>query len=262
MTDVWKLTTLNVNGLRSATRKGFAEWRTTIDSDVLLLQELRMQVEQLTGAHAPPPGYAGIASEAEKKGYSGVAAWTRLPVRHQTRTCGIPLVETEGRWAQVETPEATLVSLYLPSGTSGPERQAVKDTFSEDLLGVLDRLSADGAPVAVCGDFNVAHTENDIHNPRGNAKNSGFLPHEREWFSRMLARGWVDLYRHLNPTDTAYSWWSNRGQARANDKGWRIDYILCTPSLAARATACWIEGREPALSDHCAVHATFRRQAT
>jgi len=259
MSGTWQLTTMNVNGLRAATRKGFVAWRDKLGTDAVLLQELRMQTDQFKAEHAPPPGWGGARSQAEKKGYSGVSCWTRLPVRQTTTDPGIALAVKEGRWAQVETPEATLVSLYVPSGSSGEERQGIKDRFSDDLMGVLDGLLASGAPVAVCGDINIAHTERDIHAPKRNAKNSGFLPHERQWMTQLLERGWVDLWRKMNPDDQAYTWWSNRGQARSKDRGWRIDYVLVTPALAERATACWIEGREPALSDHCAIHATFSK---
>ena len=259
MSGTWQLTTMNVNGLRAATRKGFVEWRDKLKTDALLLQELRMQTDQFRPEHAPPAGWGGIRSQAVKKGYSGVACWTRLPVRCATVDPGIPLAVHEGRWAQVETPEATLVSLYVPSGTSGEERQRTKDAFSDDLMTVFDQLAANDGLAAVCGDINIAHTERDIHAPKRNSKNSGFLPHERAWMTRLLERGWVDLWRHINPDAQEYTWWSNRGQARAKDRGWRIDYVLVTPALAERATACWIEGREPALSDHCATHATFQR---
>lgn len=257
--DTWQLTTLNVNGLRAATRKGFAEFRDGCGADVVLLQETRMQDVQLKAAHRPPEGWTGAWAQAEKKGYSGACAWSRLPVTATTTDCGIELARVEGRWAQIETPQATLVSLYLPSGSSGEARQAIKDDFSEQLLAHMDTLLESGAPVAVCGDYNVAHTELDIWEWKRNAKNSGFLPHERAWFSRLLDRGWVDLWRRFHPEERGYSWWSNRGQARAKDRGWRIDYVLCSPALAERATACWIQGQEPAVSDHCAVHATFAR---
>ncbi len=232
----WQLTTLNCNGLRSAVRKGFRDWRARCGADVIALQELRMQADQMDADHRAPRGWKSIQSDAEKKGYSGVSVWSRLPVDGPgTTACGIPLADHEGRFARLDTDQATVVSLYVPSGSSGPEKQANKDGFMEDFLAVSQGLLDAGRPAVITGDINIAHTPRDIHNPTGNKKNSGFLPHERAWLSRFLDQGWVDLFRHLNPEAQEYSWWSNRGQARAKDRGWRLDYIFVTPDLAARA---------------------------
>lgn len=259
--DTWRLACLNVNGLRSASKKGLMPFLHEGNPDVVCFQELRMQTDQLEDEHRPPSGWTAVQADAEKKGYSGASVWTRLPVLgHPSVRCGLPLADLEGRFCRVDTPEATLVSLYAPSGSSGEARQAVKDTFLGDLRGLMDRLLAEGKPVLVCGDLNIAHTEQDIHNPKSNKDSSGFLPHERAWMTELLASGWVDLYRHLHPAAQAYTWWSNRGQARALDRGWRIDYVLCSADLAERATACRLQGREPALSDHAAIWADFRRR--
>jgi exodeoxyribonuclease-3 len=176
----------------------------------------------------------------------------------------MPIADEEGRvsWVDLFEGEETVrvYSIYFPSGTSGEERQAVKDGFNHHIQGLLRRHLERGDRVAVCGDVNTAHTKQDIHNPTGNKKNSGFLPHERAWMTELLAEGWVDLFRTQHPDAQTYSWWSNRGQARAKDRGWRIDYILCSPALAELALSCEITGREPKISDHCAVNATFRRQ--
>ena len=253
----WTLSTLNVNGLRAATRKGFSEWRAENGADVLCLQELKMQADQVQDEHRPPPGWAPVQVDAEKKGYSGTAVWSRLPPRAQSSGCGLSWADAEGRVARLDLEPATVVSVYLPSGSSGPERQARKEAFMDHFLGWSRRLLDEGRPVVLCGDLNIAHTEQDIHNPVANKKSSGFLPHEREWFSRLLDLGWVDVWRRLNPGVQQYSWWSERGQARALDRGWRLDYLLASPDLAARAQRAWITGRSPALSDHCAVSATF-----
>ncbi len=257
----WTLATLNLNGLRSAVRKGFHDWRKRSRADVICLQELRMNREQVAAmpGHAPPRGWTVVQADAEKKGYAGTAVWTRLPVRGHAVGCGIERADREGRMVRVDLDEATVVSLYVPSGSSGPERQAWKEAFLERFLDVSRELLELGRPVALCGDINIAHREIDIHNPRGNAKNSGFLPHERAWVDRLLAQGWVDLFRHLHPEAREYSWWSNRGRARELDRGWRIDAILVTPDLAERAEDCWIVGRTPRLSDHAPVMARFRR---
>jgi exodeoxyribonuclease-3 len=256
----WQLSTLNLNGLRSAVRKGFPGWLASSGADAIALQELRIQRDQLDADHLPPAGWTWAQADAEKKGYSGTAVWTRLPVLGApATTCGVPLADGEGRFTRVDTPEASIISLYAPSGSSGEARQALKDAFLGDLMALTGRLLSEGRPMVICGDINIAHTPDDIHNARANEKSSGFLPHERAWMGQWLDQGWVDLYRRCNPGVRGYSWWSQRGQARALDRGWRIDYLLATPDLADRVEACWMEGREPALSDHGAVHARFRR---
>ncbi len=260
MTDTWQLTTLNVNGLRSAVRKGFRDWRGRSGADVICLQELRMQADQMDAEHRAPRGWKSVQADAVKKGYSGVSVWSRLPVEEASVGCGVEAYDAEGRVARLVTDQATVYSIYFPSGTSGDERQAFKDGFNEYMLDWLQAELDSGRPVAVCGDINTAHTERDIWNPTGNKKNSGFLPHERAWMTRLLDRGWVDVWRHSNPDAQAYSWWSNRGQARAKDRGWRIDAILASPALAERLVSSHITGREPMLSDHCAVSAVFARR--
>lgn len=257
--DTWTLTTLNVNGLRSAVRKGFRDWRPKTRADVICLQELRMQPDQQDAAHRAPRGWESAQHDAEKRGYSGVSVWSRLPVSASGTGSGVAEFDREGRVAWLQTDAAKVYSIYFPSGSSGEPRQAYKNAFNEHITEHLQADLDSGAPVAVCGDVNVAHTSADIWNPTGNKKNSGFLPHEREWMSGLLARGWVDVWRLHNPDAQQYSWWSNRGQARAKDRGWRIDYILASPALADRLEDARIQGRDPAVSDHCAVHATFRR---
>lgn len=260
MKDTWQLTTLNVNGLRSAVRKGFRNWRSRSGADVICLQELRMQADQMDKDHTAPRGWKSVQADAVKKGYSGVSVWSRLPVSEISVGCGVESYDAEGRIVRMVTDQATVYSIYFPSGTSGDVRQAFKDGFNEFIADWLQPDLDSGRPVAVCGDVNTAHTKQDIWNPTGNKKNSGFLPHEREWMTGLLQRGWVDVWRQLNPEAQEYSWWSNRGQARAKDRGWRIDYILASPALAERAVSSHITGRTPLLSDHCAVNATFKRR--
>ncbi len=254
----WSLATLNLNGLRSATRKGFRDWLGSGSPDVLCLQELRIQRGEIDAAHAPPAGTTAVQADAEKKGYAGSAVWSRLPVLAAQVGGGHPAFDAEGRLVRVETPRAVVWSIYFPSGSAGEHRQAVKDAFLPWVQGLLAADLRSGAPVAVCGDVNIAHTELDIHDPRGNKNNSGFLPHERAWMSGFLADGWVDLWRAAHPGARGYSWWSQRGAARANDKGWRLDYIFASPALADTLESCDIVGRDPALSDHCPVVARFR----
>jgi len=254
----WTLSTLNLNGMRSAVRKGFRDWHQASGADVLAMQELRMQAADMDALHLPPEGWQHVQSDAEKKGYSGTAVWSRLPVLQRSTGSGLDWSDREGRVARLDLEVATVVSVYLPSGSSGEARQAMKEAFMEHLLTWSRSLLDTGRPVVLCGDLNIAHTERDIHNPGGNKKNSGFLPHERAWLSRLLELGWVDLWRATNPGAQEYSWWSNRGQARTLDRGWRLDYLLASPELTARAERSWITGREPALSDHCPVSVTFR----
>ena len=255
----WTLATANVNGLRASVKRGFGPWLADNGADVLCMQELRMQADQMLEAHQPPAGWSAVQVDAEKKGYSGVSIWSRLPARSTATGLGLDWADREGRVARMETDEATIFSIYLPSGSSSPERQALKEAFMDHFFEWTAGLLREGRPMVLCGDLNIAHTEDDIHNAKSNKDTSGFLPHERAWFGRLLDQGWVDVWRSLHPTDRTWSWWSNRGQARALDRGWRIDYQLATPDLAARATDAWMQGREPHISDHCPVFVRYRR---
>lgn len=253
----WTLSTVNVNGIRSAAKKGFASWRSRSKADVLALQELRIQPDQMTAQHKSPRGWRDVYSFAEKKGYSGTAVWSRLPVLGRSTGCGLDWADREGRVARLDLEPASVISVYLPSGSSGDARQAQKEAFMAHFLEWSRGLLDEGRPIVLCGDLNIAHTEQDIHNPGANKKNSGFLPHERQWFSTLLDLGWVDVWRSLNPDAQEYSWWSNRGQARKLNRGWRLDYQLASPDLAAKAQRAWITGPRPLLSDHCPVTVSY-----
>jgi len=260
--DSWTLSTLNVNGMRSAVRKDFQKWRPKDNPDVLCLQELRIQPDQMETAHKAPRGWSCVQANAEKRGYSGVSVWSRLPVVASGTGIGLDWADAEGRWAwmDVEAPgigRLKVVSLYLPSGSSGEVRQGMKESFMDFLAQVAQALMDRGRPAVICGDVNIAHKKIDIHNPSGNKKSSGFLPHERAWMDELLAQGWVDVFRACNPELQVYSWWSNRGRARELDRGWRIDYQLATPDLADRATDAWIR-RKAGLSDHAPVSVKYR----
>ena len=253
----WVLTTLNVNGIRAAARKGFTAWRPKERCDVLAMQELRIQEHQMEREHKPPRGWTSVRVEAEKKGYSGVALWSRLPVLESGTGTGLDWADAEGRccWQVVDAPgmgPVKVVSLYIPSGSSGELRQAKKDAFLEHWLDQTQAMLDSGMPTIVCGDYNIAHTEMDIHNPRANQKNSGFLPHERAWMDRLLDQGWRDVFREVHPDLQVYSWWSNRGRARELNRGWRLDYQIATPDIAARAAEASIN-RTAGLSDHAPV---------
>ena len=251
-----RVTTLNVNGLRSAHRRGFAAWIERTKPDVLCLQEVRATEADVPPEAWKPEGYRAHWSPAQKLGYSGTAVWARAKrgVRFSTGT-GHSRGDAEGRIAGAHLPALDVYSVYLPSGSSGPDRQAWKEEYMDHLFPWMEALIRSGRPAMVCGDINIAHTAMDIKNAKGNAKNSGFLPHERAWLDRVVALGWRDVFREANPTSQAYSWWSQRGQARANDVGWRIDHIWATPGIEVRSVT--IE-RNANLSDHAPVTADIR----
>lgn len=253
-----RVTTWNVNGLRAALRKGFDEVIDRHAPDILMMQEVRSLPEQLPAEWRDPDGWHVHWHPAEKKGYSGVSTWTKAS--QEVLATGLPGEEDpEGRVLQVRAHGLRLVNVYLPSGSSKPERQEVKEAWMERFLPFARELAALDEPVILVGDLNIAHTENDIWNPTGNKKNSGFLPHEREWFTELLATGWSDVYReHFGDQKGPYSWWSNRGQARAKDRGWRIDYVLCNAPAAARVTDVTVD-REAGItvSDHAPVTVTL-----
>ncbi|TAN27192.1 MAG: exodeoxyribonuclease III [Castellaniella sp.] len=251
-----RITTLNLNGIRSAFRKGFADWLTATRPDVVCLQEIKIQDADLSDEMRHPDGYTSYFHHAEKKGYSGVGLYARQPAATVTIGMGNPEFDSEGRVLRADWPELTVVSAYLPSGTSGDERQTAKyrflDLFEAWMQGLMQEHRDTGREFIVCGDWNIAHHEIDLKNWRGNRKNSGFLPEERAWLTKLFdTQGWVDVYRKLYPDTTgdAYTWWSNRGQAWAKNVGWRIDYQVATPGVATRAKQASIY-KDERFSDH------------
>lgn len=257
--------TWNVNGLRAALRKGFAEELERLQPDVLLLQEVRAFPEQLPdgwgedGSH----GWTKHFHPAEKPGYAGVAVWTRGPSEVSIRGVVGPRQKSapcpEGRVLGVRFGGVEHISVYLPSGSASEAAQAKKDAWLESFRPLADRLSRAKRPIVLGGDLNIAHAENDIHNPVANKKSSGFLPHERAWFGETLANGWRDEQRHAaGDVKGPYSWWSNRGRARELDRGWRIDYLLTNRPASARVQSVSTD-REAGLrcSDHAPVWAEF-----
>lgn len=255
-----RITTWNVNGLRAALRKGMPDHLERLTPDVLLLQEIRVMPEQLKKAWRQPEGWHVAWHPAEKKGYAGTAVWSRHPL--EVVGTGIDGEDDpEGRVLSVAVQGVELVSVYLPSGSSGEERQAFKEAWMDRFAAWMADLVARDTPVVVGGDLNVAHTPDDIWNPTGNKKNSGFLPHERAWFTELLGQGWSDLLRETAGEGKGpYSWWSNRGKAREKDRGWRIDYLLANPAavshLGAHETTVHREGGMT-VSDHAPVTADF-----
>ena len=248
-----RITTLNCNGLRAAEKKGFSSWLARAAPDVLCLQEVRAEETDVPAALWQPQGWHARWHPAAKKGYSGTAVWSRAPGETRfTVGTGHERGDGEGRITGVHLPDLDVWSMYLPSGSSGPERQAWKFEYLAHVMPWMRERITSGRPTLVCGDLNIAHTPMDIRNAKSNEKNSGFLPEERAWLSELVSLGWRDLFREKNPTVQAYSWWSQRGNARANDVGWRIDHIWATPGVQVERV--WIE-REAGLSDHAPVHA-------
>ncbi len=247
-----RIITANLNGIRSAANKGFFTWMQTTNADVVCLQELKAQAADMTAEMLAPAGYFGHFHYAEKKGYSGVGIYSKAKPDAVIEGLSITEIDSEGRYIEVQFGNLSVISLYLPSGSSGEERQAFKFSVLKRIMPHLEALKACGRDVVVCGDVNIAHQEIDLKNYKGNKKNSGFLPEERAWLSDLYNRvGWVDVYRSLHPatTDECYTWWSNRGAAYEKNVGWRLDYQIATPALAKKAVASTIYKLER-FSDH------------
>ena len=245
-----KIITLNANGIRSAARKGFFDWMLGQNADVVCLQEIKAQTEQLDARMLQPDGYCGNFNSAEKKGYSGVALYARREPDNVEYRLGWDSADREGRFLRADYRGVSVVSLYLPSGTSGDERQAVKYDFMARFEKVLDEMRRQEREFILCGDWNIAHKEIDLKNWRSNRKNSGFLPDERAWMDKVFGElAMVDAFRVVNQEAEQYTWWSNRGQSWAKNVGWRIDYQVVTPGLADRIKAVSIYKAER-FSDH------------
>lgn len=250
-----RIITLNLNGIRSAWNKGFWPWLTEQSADIVCLQELKAQEADLSAEMKCPPGYHAYYHAAEKKGYSGVGLWCRREpdrVVSGLGTADAAEFDAEGRYLRADFGNLSVVSLYLPSGSSSPERQEAKFRFMQIFYPHLVELAQSGRDVVVCADWNIAPREIDLKNWKSNQKNSGFLPEERAWIGRVLSEGgWRDVYRQLHPeaTEDCYTWWSNRGQAWANNVGWRLDYQLATPRLAATGCAASVY-KAQRFSDH------------
>lgn len=253
---MFRLVTLNLNGIRSAATKGFVEWAEGVGADCMGVQEIKCQSAEVCGRFEKVAGLDAHYHFAEKKGYSGVGLYTRPAPSAVVTGFGSEEFDAEGRYVETRYDTAhskfSVISAYFPSGSSGEHRQAAKYRFLAAMLAHLVRLKAEREFILV-GDINIAHKEIDLRNWRGNQKNSGFLPEERAWLTHLLDEvGLVDVFRCLNPHPDQYTWWSNRGQARANNVGWRLDYHLATPAVAAKARRehIFLERR---FSDHAPV---------
>jgi exodeoxyribonuclease-3 len=245
-----KVTTLNLNGIRSAHGKGFYRWLSRRKPDVVCLQETRSPVGQLAPIIRNPKGYHAYFRDSSRPGYSGVALFSRRQPDRVIDTLGWPAADEEGRYLRADFGDLSVVSIYLPSGTSGEARQQVKFDFLDRLREVLCAMRRQRREFILCGDWNIAHTKLDIRNWRGNQKHSGFLPEERAWMDELFGpSGWVDAFRVVNREDGQYTWWSNRGQAWAKNVGWRIDYQVITPGLRDRVRGAEIY-KSRRFSDH------------
>ena len=250
-----RVVSLNLNGIRSASRKGWVEWIARQRPDVLCVQEVKAQLADLDESLLRVAGMPGHFHCAQKKGYSGVALYSRREPRAVRCGFGSEEFDAEGRYVEADFGAFSVVSVYVPSGSSSEERQAAKYRFLEAFAAHLRELRASGREIILCGDVNIAHREIDLKNWRSNQKNSGFLPEERAWLGGVFDEiGWVDVYRVLHPeaTDESYTWWSNRGQAWAKNVGWRLDYQIATPGIAALARRALVY-KEQRFSDHAPV---------
>lgn len=227
-----RIISYNVNGIRSAIRKGFIDWLKTDPADIICLQEVKAQKSDIDVGEMERLGFETYWFCAQKKGYSGVAILSKLKPDNVEYGCNIEQSDLEGRVIRADFGDITLINAYFPSGTMGEVRQAFKYVWLDEFLEFLNELRKTRSKLIICGDYNIAHKEIDIHNPKGNAKTTGFLPQERAWFDKFLANGYVDGFREVNKEPHQYTWWNQiRPSVREQNKGWRIDYINVTENL-------------------------------
>jgi len=248
-----KIVSYNVNGIRAASKKGLAEWLKDNPADIFCVQETKAHQEQVDVTPFEELGYHHVWHSAQKKGYSGVATFSKTEPDQVVIGCGIEKYDQEGRILRTDYGDWTLLNCYFPSGTSGEERQAFKMEFLDDFFNWIGELKKERPNLIIVGDYNIAHTPNDIHDPVRNKKSSGFLPEERAWMSKWLDSGFVDAFRQIHPEKVEYSWWSYRAGARKNNKGWRIDYQSVSQSIADKIKDAYQMG-DAVHSDHCPVY--------
>ena len=245
-----KIISINLNGIRSAARKGFFDWLASQQADVICMQELRAQQADMQDELFSPAGYTGHFHFAEKKGYSGVGIYTRHQPRAVVTGLGWDMADQEGRYVAVDLGGLWVASLYLPSGTSGDLRQSAKFDFLERYATELEKIRASKSEFVICGDWNIAHKQIDLKNWRANQTHSGFLPEERAWMDNLFSdNGFVDAFRTVNQEPEQYTWWSNRGRAWEKNVGWRIDYQVVTPGLKSSIKSASIY-KDQRFSDH------------
>ncbi|MEO7405287.1 MAG: exodeoxyribonuclease III [Burkholderiales bacterium] len=253
-----RIVTLNLNGIRSATSKGLLDWLAGTKADIVCLQEVKAHEADLHETIRAPKGWHVHFNCAEKKGYSGVALFSRAKPDRVTRGIGSKEFDAEGRYLQADFGGVSVVSLYVPSGSSGEERQLAKFRFLDEFMPMTAKLARDKREIVLCGDINIAHKEIDLKNWKSNQKNSGFLPEERAWLTKLFDdHKWVDVFRRLDDRAEQYTWWSNRGQAYAKNVGWRLDYHITTPGIGATANKVAIY-TEQRFSDHAPLTIDYR----
>jgi len=252
-----RIITANLNGIRAAARKGFFDWMRRQSADVICIQETKAQFHQLDDAVFRPRAYHRFFEDAEKKGYSGVAIYCRKQPDEVLNGYGSAEFDREGRYIEARFGDLSIVSIYAPSGSSSEARQEAKYRFMDEFMDHLKQLRDTGRRLVLCGDWNIAHRKIDIRNWRSNQKNSGFLPEERAWMDRLFGEhAFIDAFREVDPRPDQYTWWSNRGQARANNVGWRIDYQVLSPNLGGTARkariykAKWFSDHAPLIMDY------------
>ncbi len=245
-----KIITANTNGIRAAARKGFFDWLPKQNADFVCIQETKAQIHQLEDEVFHPKGYHCHYHDAEKKGYSGVAVYSKHTPDKVVVGMGDALYDSEGRYLEVQVGNLLIASLYMPSGSAKEERQDYKYRCMDYFMPKMRAMLKTGKDIIICGDWNIAHTKADIKNWRGNQKNSGFLPEERAWLDTLFDEvGYIDAFRQIEQPEHSYTWWSNRGQAWANNTGWRIDYHIASPSLSGKIRATEIY-KDQRFSDH------------
>ncbi len=245
-----RVITANTNGIRAAARKGFFDWLAGQGADVVCIQETKAQEHQLTDQVFCPAGYHCYYFDAERKGYSGTAIYSRLKPNKITRGLGWDPADSEGRYLQADFDGLSVISLYMPSGSSSDEAQAKKYRFMDNILPHFQALRRKRREFIICADWNICHKEIDLKNWKPNQKNSGFLPDERAWLDRLYDEvGYVDAFRLVNQEAEQYTWWSNRGQAWAKNVGWRLDYQVVTPGLADKVQSASVY-KDERFSDH------------
>lgn len=249
-----RIISYNVNGIRAAVKKGFIDWLKTDPADIICLQETKATKEDVDHQLFQSLGYHDFWFSAQKKGYSGVAVFSKIKPDHIETGNGHSASDDEGRVIQLDFGDIRLINAYFPSGTSGDERQDFKYVWLKEMQTYLNKLKKKYPKLILCGDYNIAHQEIDIHDPKGNKKSSGFLPEEREWMTKFYESGWVDTFRVFHPEPHRYSWWSQRfPSVRLNNKGWRIDYINVTEPLRKQLKDAEIYP-DVKHSDHCPVY--------
>jgi exodeoxyribonuclease-3 len=249
-----RIISYNVNGIRAAMNKGLIDWLKTDPADIICLQETKANKDNVDHKAFTDLGFHDYWFSAQKKGYSGVAVFTRIKPDHVEYGTGHKVSDDEGRVIQLDFGGIRLINAYFPSGTSGDERQDFKYQWLDELYTYLEKLKQEHPRIILCGDYNIAHKDIDIHDPKGNKNSSGFLPEEKAWMDKFFANGWVDTFRQFHPEPDRYTWWSQRfPSVRLQNKGWRIDYINATDNLKQDLEDAEIYP-DVKQSDHCPIY--------